>query len=450
MPPITAWPRCEGMLRADDRFVSVTSSVEFSLQGELSILFDDIPLEQESAWLLHATHTDDGPFARSFAVQLLATNGETLISDRVYVTSVGMRTMDGRKTLRLKAKADALDVVVGPVNRSFMGEVHQLQYHTVGMLGFDRVRGDCIEGDMVTEGPPQMSPETILSGQIHLRRIDVVDPDSWISACDKRVLSTLRIVSLALGRPIDWTVREHFVDGQRARSRFLSAAHPLPAVEPVFTHLDLQPVLELALCNHDRLLDQDLRLGEAIDWVVQWHVLAEIRLLAAVTAFQGLLTGYSPAAGGLIPKACFRDTIRPRLHAALSGPDVRDAVRAALGHEMTEPQLDDLFAELSNKLGNLNQRSLPTRLVDFLGHYNVPMADLPISIIELLRTRNRVVHGANNLAVAYEERTTDRAAMMREVLRRSILAMLGYSGSFYSYFRGQQWLTFGAPPTRAT
>ncbi|HTE48233.1 MAG TPA: hypothetical protein VK636_23510, partial [Gemmatimonadaceae bacterium] len=88
MPTIAAWPACQGTLMADDQSVSVTCSVEFSQQGALAVLFDDIPLDRQNSWLLHATHNDDGPFVRFFAVHLLAANGETLTSDRVYVTSV--------------------------------------------------------------------------------------------------------------------------------------------------------------------------------------------------------------------------------------------------------------------------------------------------------------------------------------------------------------------------
>jgi hypothetical protein len=206
--------------------------------------------------------------------------------------------------------------------------------------------------------------------------------------------------------------------------------------------------LDLALRNHAQLLDEKLRIGEAIDWIVPWHVLAEIRLLAAITAFEGLLAGHSSTNGGLVPSSCFREHIRPRLEAVLLDAEVRGAVSAALDTDIASTQVDEVLHEIVTKLGGLNQRSLSRRLAEFMRHYDVPIDDLPISIVELLRTRNRVVHGGGNVGTTYEERTTGRAAMMREVLRRTLLAMLGYSGHFYSYLGETQWLTFGAPPTR--
>jgi hypothetical protein len=437
---------CQGTLGYLGRLIPVTCTIECASDGDLHIVVDEFPLTRDNAWLLEAAYNDDGPQVRFFDLAVTTLEGETITSSNVYVTTVGtpLRPATGTR-LHLEAGASTLNLIALDTTIQAVESQHCLRYRTVGMRGCGSVTGICDVGSVLVSGPTELEDYHELAGQIVFQHeIDDSVASEWISRCDRRALSILRMMSFALGRSITWSVREHFAAESLVSVQFVGPAHTAPPAEPVFHHLDLQPVLDVALANHERLLDPATGLGEAIDWVVQWYTLAELRFLAAATAFECLVARHAGESGSLLPKTVFNDEIRQRLQNTLSSPEIR----ASLGHTIDEGKVDAILNELQMKLGNLNQTSLVRRLSAFLTCYDVPLDDLPVPITKLLRMRNQVVHGGASSAVNFEDSVTAHADMIREALRRSVLAMVGFEGRFCSYLRGQEWLTFLAPPTR--
>jgi hypothetical protein len=210
----------------------------------------------------------------------------------------------------------------------------------------------------------------------------------------------------------------------------------------VFHHLNLQPALDLALARHDLLFDPRGGIGEAIDWVTPWNELAEIRFLSAATAFECLLARQANV-GNLVSAAAF-DVMRQPFLVLLGSAEVRRQLASVMGAPPDSPIVEAALSEFRAKVGNLNQRSLTTRLAELLARFNVPLDDLPVTTAELLRTRNRIVHG--RAAAGPAGSTTEHASYIREALRRTILAMLGFEGQFYSYMNGPAWRTFRETP----
>lgn len=448
MAPLAAWPSCSGRLSFGGSAVDVECAIEFTSEGEIHISPSDIPLHRRDGWLLDAAFSDNGEFLRLFDLAVRTSDGDSLGSDSVYVVSAGTPSTATGTGLRLQCRASTLDLVAARTTPAVGDAEHQLLYHTVGMLGFGNLRRTCEEGEVIVGGPHEEPSETVLSGYIQFRRAAIGDLAAWFAECDARTLSILRVMSFGLGRPVDWAVREHWAANERVGSRFFATGKPLPIADAAFSHLSLEPVLDLALAHHDALRHPTLGLGEAIDWLVPWHVLAEIRLLTAATAFEGLLAGHQRGAGGLVARDVFRNHIRPRIEAALTAPEVRRAIAEDLRADAQSDAVEAVLAEMGTKIAGMNQRSLATKLQDFLAYYDVPLDDLPVSVPELLKTRNRVVHGADTSSDDPQGTVTARARMMREVLRRTILAMLRYSGQFQSHLNGPRWVPFRGPPNR--
>src|ERR1035437_3674897 len=320
MAPLASWPSCSGTLSFAGSAVDVECAIEFTNEGEIHVTPADIPLRKQDTWLLDAAVNDKGEFLRLFDLAVRTPDGDSLASDSVYVVSVGTASTATGTGLRLQCRASTLNLMAARITPVVGDAEHQLLYHTVGMLGFGNLRRTCEEGEVIVGGPHKEPSESVLSGHILFRSAAVGDLAAWLAKCDARTLSILQVMSLGLGRPVDWAVREHWAASERVGSQFFATGEPLPIADAAFSHLSLEPVLDLALAHHDVLRHPTLGLSEAIDWIAPWHILAEIRLLAAATAFEGLLTGHEFATGCLVSPDAFRHRIRPRIEAALTAP----------------------------------------------------------------------------------------------------------------------------------
>jgi hypothetical protein len=313
------------------------------------------------------------------------------------------------------------------------------------MLGFRGISGHCGEGEVVVGGPSELTDFETIAGHIAFRRTqDEATLADWIAACDKRMTSILRMVSFGLGRFVDWSVRSVHSRGVLQQIRFVGPSRHSSPAEPPFHFLNLQPALDLALSQHELLSDQASGIGEAIDWLSPWHSFAEVRFLSAITAFECLLGRNEHQPTTLLKPDTFQTMVRPELTAVLRSDGLRRRLGALPAGSEPSPVAASL-KEYEAKLGNLNQRSLSTRLAAFLAHHQVPVSDIPLSIKDIINARHRVVHGARGRGAANDITVTDHADAIRELLRRAILAMLGYRGHFHSYVGVTGWIEFRNP-----
>lgn len=439
------WPGCTGTLSAAGRSVAVTCTIECTEYGAVGIDFDGILLTRDLGWLFSAAHS----LSDRFALNVTNRDGATVISDDLIITSVSTPLLDEHHVLKLSAQPGILDARWTSPEPAELTSRSSVHYHTVGMQGFAGVRGTCDEGEVVVAAPTEVADYHRVAGQIAFRREQgPATMSEWIEACDGRVVTILRMMSFGLGRFVDWSVREVFRDRALLECRFVGPSRHGPPAEPPFHFLHLQPALDLALKNHALLSDPKSGLGEAIDWLTPWHTFAEIRFLSAMTAFECLLARDAALPSTLLAPRAFRQVVRPRLKNVLSSAELRETLAAASA--TTESiTVESCLDELTAKLGNLNQRSLSTRLRAFVARYDVPLEDLSIPIEVLARARHGVVHGTRVAdGDADTPDVTACADALREVLRRTILAMLDFEGQFTSYMREPETVSFRRPPTR--
>lgn len=422
----------------------MTCTIECTPHGTVIVDFDGIPLTRELDWLFSTAPSESACFELNVSNQA----GATISSDDLLITSFSTPLVDNRHLLKLSAQPGILDVRLTPSGPDELGMRSSVHYRTVGMQGYPGVRGTCDEGEVVVAAPNEVADYHEVAGQIAFRREqDPTTMSDWIAACDERVVTILRMMSFGLGRFVDWSVREVYREHTLLECRFVGPSRHGPPAEPPFHFLDLQPALDLALRNHQLLRDPRSGVGEAIDWLTPWHTFAEIRFLSAMTAFECLLARAGDLPSTLLTSSAFKRFVRPQLNGVLSSSGLRENLEAhsAATDSVT---VHDCLGELSAKLGNLNQRSLSTRLRAFLSRYNVPLDDLPIPIEVLARARHGVVHGTRlDRGETGAPDVTACASAIREMLRRTLLAMLGFEGRFISYMREAQTVPFRGPPT---
>jgi hypothetical protein len=97
-----------------------------------------------------------------------------------------------------------------------------------------------------------------------------------------------------------------------------------------------------------------------------------------------------------------------------------------------------------NKLSRLNEGSFYDKLVAMTQAYQIPLADIDLhQVKQAVDARNIVVH-RGIFPSDTERRLHDYVVLLRELLKRIFLALVGYEGQYFSLLHGPQWLRF--PP----
>lgn len=420
-----------------------TARIGCASNGSLTFHFDPIPLDKHTAALRHVAMGTHGPVVPYLVFAGTAKDGTALTSEYVFFTKIGTPISSAGAFLQLEAEAATL--LATPPNAVVHPQAgkYSARYLTVAMRGYGATIKEFDGIVLNVSAPTDVANFEDLAGHVHLEQTSAVALDDWLSVVDRRVANLLRVVSLGQGRIIDWSIREVWVDGLLHSIYFTGPKSSGPGAEPAFHHLNMEPVIDLALAHFDTL-HEHYNLYVVIEWLLIHSVYAEVRFLTAATAFEHLLSADPETSGAMMSKDMFNREVRWPIEAIFD--DVTLAERWANELQVSAETISNMLSAMKAKLGSLNSKSLRDKLDAFVGRHGVPLSDVEISIHELLRTRNQLVHGSDSLHDG-EESLTVRAIMMREVLRRTILALLGFEGQFHSYARGPEWLTFCAPPT---
>lgn len=431
-----------GQLTSGSSTWDVDLKVVCSEDGRVRLEFDDIPADPESMELYRIAVGGEGPIASYLEFAGAAEDGSTVDSKHVYITRAGIQ--GSPKGLRVQLKGEAATLTVGQsMLKEEEAKRYRVRYATIGLRGDGAIRPDYNGLSIRISAPLELESYTLLAGEVVLEEEAHCELEEWLDVVDRRTANLLRVISLGQGRLIDWSIREVWI-GDKLISQFFTGARTVGrGSEPAFSHLHMEPVLDLALVHMDDL-DGQHNLFVVIEWLLIESVYSEVRFLTAATAFEHLLTADTEIDGSVLPKNVFRDAVRAPIEELISG-SIRERLLETMEHD--GEAVTAAVSELRAKLGNLNGRSFRSKLEDFLRRHDVPLCDVEVPVHELLRTRNSLVHGSEDLHDGSQPGLTVRTIMMREVLRRTILAILGYQGPFYSYVRGPEWLTFRAPPT---
>jgi hypothetical protein len=439
MEIVKSWVPCIGTISDGSESWDIRCEVRCSSTGQLSVLLDDVPLNNTTIRLYYAANGSNPAVLPYLKLDCVAPDGTRLISDHTYITELGLPYNAEGSWVHLRGEAARLDAVIFPCDSA---SKVTLRYHTLGMRGFSTINKEYGDLNLTVEAPHDIKDFDSMSGAVWMQGMNIDALNAWVEERDRNAETLLRVISFGQGRIVRWTVRELWVNDVLSSILFVGPNASPAGLEPPFSH-HLEPVIELAAARFDTGLEQPQNLTVAMEWLAISSTYSEVKFLNAIAGFESLLAG-NKEDGDLLPSEVFKSVIRVPIETLLSESSMANSLRER-DQNLSVKEANDILAAITAKLGDFNRRPLRDRLNAFIKRYDVPLADLPLSVHELLQTRNKIVHGSDNPHPEYS--ITEQAVMMREVLRRTILAMLRFEGQFFSYIRGPEWLTFRAPPT---
>jgi len=306
------------------------------------------------------------------------------------------------------------------------------------MLGFAAQTATTHLGRITLAGPSQISNFQHLNGSVDLA-LDSKGPQrlaTWITRSDKLIDRVLDIISLAEGRMIRWSVRTLRGDGLLLQHEFFGQKPTTDPYDGLFSSLNLQPVLDLAVRRYTHRLKHKTGLGVAFEWFLQRPQYIELELLTAFTALEHLLKIFLEKNRGAtnIPDKAFSELKKP----------LRKVLDRAVGGRNTIDR--EGMIRVRQKVLSANQGSLRQNVDAMLNFHGVPVTGLEERLKNAIDARNKIIHRGlyrgRGRADIY-----DHVAVIREVLKRFFLTMLRYKGNYHSMLNGPDNVFF--PPTES-
>lgn len=420
-----------GTLIVDDRSQAVSGKVTVAWDGTIRVTFGPIPFLKESSWLLDLTE-GKGRMARWVTLDA-SSDAMSLHTEHLTITSHTPRLAPGGdSTIDLGGEASTLMLryVADPATSANCA----LRYRTIGMRGFSQQHAVTDFGEIFLAGLSKIDNYDDIAGRVIVKATQTTPLNEWVSHVDERLEHILRVVALADGKPLFWSIRELFHEKTCVRAEFYGPRHTGNPEDNVFHFLNLKPVLDLAVQKYTPELREKTGIGLAINLFLSHPPHLELRLITAMTALEHLVSVYHKHHSVQPPldKETF-STLKKALFKTW------DEAAATLS---SDSGLSRRLARVRDRIGNLNQPTFKDRLWPMLRDYNVPLVGIEDRINPAIDARNDIVH--TGLHDAPFEAFYLHVAVLRELLKRIFLTLLGYQGQYQSYLNGPEWLAF--PP----
>ncbi|WP_432799003.1 hypothetical protein [Poriferisphaera sp. WC338] len=419
------YPACKGHLYWDtdgtQHKVAIAFTVEVDLSGEIHIAIEDQPLSNKNFEILKVHH---GSSRIVQPLKLEGHNQEGLVfqSNAIHLTNAGTTSTPNKATLKLTAKAQQLTVYTADDTDDSAGS-YQAEYLVVGLQWFHGTIFSIAEEKIEISGTVNPEDFSKITGSIIIRSSSNERTFSeWLNVADSTVDRILDVVSFADGHFMRPSTRRAFKDKTLAQIDFTGKGRGskpyMPPLHPLNYNESLPPLIQ---AYTQECIDKT-GINVAIEWHLMPHLYNEARFISQMTAIEHLIHIFSKQSSDstYINKNIFRNDIAPKITDTLK----QELTKIPLNDEKRE----NAVQEMGQNLKGINRRSLRSNLDRMMLAYDVPLDDLEDIIGSLIEMRNGIVH--RGLSDSKNGKLSKRVAEAEELLRRIILAILGFNGRY--------------------
>jgi hypothetical protein len=440
---ILEFKNCKGEISYRGLSLGIEFHLSCARDGRISILPQRVPLSNESKFLLDLEGSQSR-LVEEFTIAGYHEEGVRIESEHAYLSRCTVPSDKYGAYFDLEISANRLNLSWEEREAGGPPAALRVEYFVPGLRCFGLASAEASFGRVSVAGSTNLTNYSELSGVV---AVDVSCSETspaaqQLEAIDAGVRRLLQVLSLADGRFMQWSIRRLLSGGQLRSALFHG---PMPSLEPrfpLFSYLNLDPIVSLAVERCTEELCENSGIDVAIEWFLMHPPYTEAELLTGMTALEHLIHVFvnrNPQ-GGIFSSNTFKRVVRPRLKAAL------DEVFQTLPQD-TVSHPEEAQEVMSQRLGGLNQRTLQTNLQTLLTHYVVPVLEIKEEIPSLIKLRNEIVHRGHGAENTLPRSLSYYTAVLRELLSRVFLSLLQYKGEYQSYLKGPQWKQF--PPTEA-
>lgn len=434
---------CSGQLGWHENSLNIDFDLSVAKDGSIKLIVKDIPFEKNVLWL-HELYNKKKRYFEFLQLKGQDIEGNYITSSSVILNSLGLREDKEGSWMCPEATCMQLHLETNKPLTYSKDMEHSLNYYLLGFKCFGRLSCKTDFGSIKVAGSTKIKNYDEVTGVLRIKEHPGwnFDLTKWIDGCDKLVRSILDILSLANDRYIAWTSRAIFCNSSWVSSLFIGTRRSGEPSQPLFTYLNLQPILNLASTNYTEPPKQKTGLDVAIEWFLMKSTYAELEFLTMMTALEHLIYIYAEQneRSTIFKNEIFDTIISPQLKAALdhSLTILMKEGENAVMHKSYKKQV----ASAKRKISEMNRYPFKKNLRAFLKEHKVPLDGIDQGIDQLVDVRNKIVHRGLYISTAVDQSIHDHLAVLRELLIRIFLTLLKYSGEYQSFLNGPEWKKF--------
>lgn len=422
--------------------VDIKFEVNCSTTGIIDINLFPLQWKPEMLWLSDLMRESD------FGPNLLILNGQNaegfkLNSNHIYLLEATPQRNSEETTLPIKISCLELHYSICDIDRA-------LHSKSTGIISYDLQGFQCIPcvstiapvGMIKAAGSAKIDDYDKISGRITVESTRIGRVNEWTKRSDEQVELIMDVFSLAGGRYVEWARRSVYLDDAWVETIFRSPAHRGKPSQPTFHYLNMQPILDLAVHKYNKATKETTGIGIALEQFLISSLYVESQYTTCFMALEHLVNTYAQQHkhDEIIPAKKFDKFVKPKIKAGLNS--ALDTLKTC--NYIKESEVEVVYECMKDKIIELNRYSFSKKLERFLKGIKVPLVGLTDEEIkELVGTRNAIIHsGAIPLNSPYYSERQQRLALLRELITRIFLTLLGFEGEYSSYFHGQQYVHF--------
>jgi hypothetical protein len=430
--PIFTLTAITGELRTNTHQITTAADITVDHHGRATLVSAPINLTAEkNAWLFYLVPRG-GRLATWSSFHGAEPNGVTITTDHLTIEGDGP-TSDphGPTTVTLRGT-----ITRGTITHRALPATNdgcRVVYRTIGLRGFRAQHTTTSAGPLTLAGATNIEDYDAINGFLKITPSRTQALNDWLEQTDETARHTLKIISLAEGKLLHWSIRQTYDEHQLLQTQLNGAHHTDPPMDGIWDFLDLQPVLDLSIKYNDHLR-ATTGIELAIELFLMHPTYLEVQLLTAMTALEHLVSKYAKhhTIPPPIEKKIFATVIKPALETAY------DQVTTT----MTRPGIERVRSGISE----LNRLYFKEQLQGMLAAYNIPLAGITDRIKPVIDVRNEIVHEGHYLGEFKDLHL--HVVVLRELLKRIFLTLLEFQGRYECWLNGQELITF--PPTNIT
>ena len=415
-----------GAIQLNDSSVSIDFCAKINERGEVEFNFISVALTNETSFILKSMNSEQRGL-NYFSLFGKSEDGTEIRTEDFQIHNLGTDSDESSHYIKFNGKC-LKAIFMRPLLETVL--VPTLKIHMKGLQNFHQLVATCELGEIAMHGQSSILDADTITGYIAIQSktpIQSAGLSAWRSEANKLLEHVHRAMSFASSTLLGVTVIE-FYSGNSLEVTVFSKSKQSPASMRVFHFMDQQDIFETAVKSFFNPPFTVKNLFFAVEWFAMNSSYSEVRLVNAMTVLENLIASNLSEEEKLV---------RPKKEFEKVRKNIRCVLKETIG-EWFDNDVERAIAlrEINEKMPDLNRKTLLKKLNILIERWSVPMHGInETDIYAAKKARDLIVHQGcydQNLG----EELWVHVTIIREIIVRIILTVLGFKGRYVSHVGG--------------
>ena len=405
--------RFTGELAVDGQRIPVRLTAHAGPTGRLQLAVDPIPTANSTVGLgtLIRSLGRPGNATDELALECESSDGSRLTSESAYLASCN-RNSEGLhielRTHEASLTMTAPEACPRPT----------LRFLFLGFACYPPVQVPTAIGSVIARGTARAAATDEIAGFVAAETGDDCLSAAWRASAEHMLKHLRSVLAFSRGAPLPVPIVES-CEGRDVEITFYETSGGFAPEMPPLPHLNLQPIVTTAITNIENVDAWRDAFEMAVGWLLVPTTIDEVRFLSGMTALESVTARSLQNSQKFILRSPTWKRLNKGIRAFLDEQeDISVATRGAI----------------KRKIPELNRRPFIQQIEALLETWQVARTSIePEALSRLVCLRNKIVHRG---AAQEDTDLWPSILLIREIVVRLVLSMLGFEGTYQCYLGG--------------